>query len=72
MNNHDGSDGLGASTLIRFAKGCSAGFASSLMLQPLNVVKTSMQITPVSKKIEAIVLQTPPSANENNVKLDKA
>jgi hypothetical protein len=39
-----------SSTFLRFTKGCVAGFVASLMLQPLQVVKTSMQITPIAKK----------------------
>jgi hypothetical protein len=37
------------STAIRFVKGGLSGFASGALLQPLNVIKTSMQVSPIKK-----------------------
>ena len=52
INKADGTEPLGQSTLMRFVKGTSAGFMAAVLLQPLQVIKTSMQITPIGKKAE--------------------
>jgi hypothetical protein len=37
---------LGMQTLVRFAKGGASGCISGALLQPLQVIKTSMQVKP--------------------------
>lgn len=38
---------LGMKTLVRFAKGGLSGCISGALLQPLQVIKTSMQVKPI-------------------------
>lgn len=52
MNAMDENESLMQHTVIRFVKGTTVGLVASAMLQPLQVVKTSMQISPIHK-IEA-------------------
>lgn len=52
INKADGSEPLGQSTVVRFVKGTGAGFMAAILLQPLQVIKTSMQITPINKNVE--------------------
>ena len=52
MNELGKDESLMQSTVVRFVKGTTVGFVVSAMLQPLQVVKTSMQISPIHK-IEA-------------------
>lgn len=51
MNTMSNNESVLSSTVLRFTKGCAAGFVAALLLQPLAVVKTSMQITPIEKKV---------------------
>ena len=53
MNAMHGEESLMQHTLLRFIKGTTVGLVASAMLQPLQVIKTSMQISPIHK-IEAI------------------
>ena len=46
-------------SIVRFVKGAGAGLVAAGLLQPLQVVKTSMQITPVSTKKPVIVTPGP-------------
>jgi hypothetical protein len=52
MNAMDENESLMQHTVVRFVKGTTVGLVASAMLQPLQVVKTSMQISPIHK-IEA-------------------
>jgi len=52
MNAMDENESLMQHTVIRFVKGTTVGLVASAVLQPLQVVKTSMQISPIHK-IEA-------------------
>ena len=47
MNSVDDNDSLLKSSGVRFVKGSISGFAAACILQPLAVIKTSMQITPI-------------------------
>ena len=47
MNAMDESESLTQHTMVRFIKGATVGLVASAMLQPLQVVKTSMQISPI-------------------------
>lgn len=42
INKADGTEPLGQTTVVRFVKGTSAGFMAAVLLQPLQVIKTSM------------------------------
>ena len=55
MNAMGEDESLMQNTIIRFVKGTTVGLVASAMLQPLQVIKTSMQISPIHK-IEAIKL----------------
>ena len=52
MNDMGKDESLMQASVVRFIKGTTVGFVVSAMLQPLQVVKTSMQISPIHK-IEA-------------------
>lgn len=52
MNAMDENESLMRHTVVRFVKGTTVGLVASAVLQPLQVVKTSMQISPIHK-IEA-------------------
>ena len=45
----DKDQSIAYSTAVRFVKGGSSGFVSGALLQPLQVIKTSMQISPINK-----------------------
>lgn len=49
MNAMDENESLMQHTVLRFVKGTTVGLVASAMLQPLQVVKTSMQISPIHK-----------------------
>jgi hypothetical protein len=40
---------LAAESLRRFVKGAAAGLFSGAVLQPLQVIKTTMQVSPIEK-----------------------
>lgn len=48
--------------LNRFAKGGMAGLVGSLIMQPLQVIKTSMQVSPIDKTKTAVIEQDPKKA----------
>lgn len=45
----DSQSQLSSATFIRFLKGGLSGVVSGALLQPLNVIKTSMQVAPIDK-----------------------
>lgn len=49
MNSMGENESLMQSTVVRFVKGTAVGLIASAMLQPLQVIKTSMQISPIHK-----------------------
>ncbi len=51
MNKKEETTSVMKSAGIRFLKGTLAGLTAAVILQPLQVVKTSMQISPQSKEI---------------------
>ena len=50
INSIASDEGVASTTLVRFVKGTTAGLVAAACLQPLQVVKTSMQITPIERK----------------------
>lgn len=49
MNAMGENESIMQNTVIRFVKGTIVGTVASALLQPLQVVKTSMQISPIHK-----------------------
>lgn len=47
MNQIGAGESVMKNSIVRFVKGGAVGFFASAVLQPLQVIKTSMQITPV-------------------------
>jgi hypothetical protein len=41
---------VGYTSAVRFLKGGLSGFTSGALLQPLQVIKTSMQVSPIGEK----------------------
>jgi hypothetical protein len=50
MNQLQDGESVARASLVRFIKGTTAGLIAASLLQPLQVVKTTMQITPIEKK----------------------
>ena len=55
--NSDNVPPIWHTTCIRFLKGGLSGFVSGTILQPLSVIKTSMQVTPVNIKSPEVLNQ---------------